>query len=120
MKDNPGLHGTSQYVTDFGALYEIYVLAGFATYGLVFKNDKAKTTVLLATQAYLTAGAVSEAVKYITGRVRPVSGDNPQNNIFLGPNIFNGNNPVGGFNSSFPSGHTTAAFFCSNCLGIRI
>jgi len=110
MGDNPGLHNISQYVTDFGATYEIYVLAGFAAYGLVFKNDKAKTTVLLATQAYITAGAVSEAVKYITGRVRPFYGDNPTNNIFLGPNIFNGNNPVGGFNSSFPSGHTTAAF----------
>lgn len=111
MGDNPGLHNVSQYITDFGAMYEIYVLVGFGAYGLIFKNDKVKTTTLLATQAYITAGAMSEATKYLTGRVRPFyGGANPTNDIFLGPNLFNGNNPVGGFNSSFPSGHTTAAF----------
>src|SRR5689334_1529842 len=48
----------SSYVTRFGGLYEVYTLAALGTYGIVFKNKKMQTTTLLATQAYLTAGAV--------------------------------------------------------------
>ncbi|MBA3829479.1 MAG: phosphatase PAP2 family protein [Taibaiella sp.] len=114
MKNNPGLKNTSQYITNFGGAYEAYVLAAFGLYGIIFKSNKMKTTTLLATQAYITAGAVSEAVKYLTGRQRPNVYDpanpQPENNIFLGPGILNGNKPNGGFGSSFPSGHTTAAF----------
>jgi membrane-associated phospholipid phosphatase len=123
MNDNRGLQNVSQYVTDFGALYEIYTLAAFGAYGIIFKSDKVKTTTLLATQAYITAGAMSEIVKYLTSRQRPNNNNGPtnpnnpnfnnpnnppENNIFLGPSIFN--KSAGGFNSSFPSGHTTAAF----------
>ena len=114
MNDNPGLRSTSQYITDFGALYEVYTLAAFAAYGLVFKSDKVKTTTLLATQAYITAGAMSEAVKFLTGRQRPnyTDASNPVmgNNVFNGPAILNGKGVTTGFGSSFPSGHTTAAF----------
>jgi membrane-associated phospholipid phosphatase len=53
-------------------------------------------------------------VKYITGRQRPNYNDpnypQPENNLFFGPPILNGNKPTSGFSSSFPSGHTTAAF----------
>jgi membrane-associated phospholipid phosphatase len=110
MADNPGLKNTSQYITNFGASYEGYVLVAFAAYGLIFKSNKVKTTTLLATQAYIVSGAMSEAVKYITGRIRPNFSSDQQNNVFLGPGIFNGNKPGSGFGSSFPSGHTTAAF----------
>ncbi len=114
MKENPGLRNTSQYITDFGASYEIYVLAAFGAYGLIFKSDKVKTTTLLATQAYVTAGAMSYAVKFLTSRQRPnalnPNDPQPENNIFYGPAIFNGRNAASGFLSSFPSGHTTAAF----------
>ena len=114
MNDNPGLRNTSQYVTDFGASYEVYVLAAFGLYGLIFKSDKVKTTTLLATQAYITAGAMSEAVKFLSSRQRPnyIAPDQtePQNNVFNGPAIFNGHSAATGFSSSFPSGHTTAAF----------
>ena len=114
MKENPGVRNTSQYITDFGASYEIYVLAAFGAYGLIFKSDKVKTTTLLATQAYITAGAMSYAVKFLTSRQRPnalnPNDPQPENNIFYGPAIFNGRNAASGFGSSFPSGHTTAAF----------
>jgi len=114
MANNPGFRDVSQYITNFGGSWEGYTLAAFGAYGLIFKSNKVKTTTLLATQAYITAGAVSEIVKYLTGRIRPNYGtpDNSQvsNDIFLGPAIFNGNKPGSGFGSSFPSGHTTAAF----------
>ena len=114
MKDNPGLKNTSQYITNFGASYEAYVLAAFGAYGIIFNSDKVKTTTLLATQAYITAGAMSEATKFLTSRQRPNAYDpnntQPPNDVFYGPAIFNGRNAASGFGSSFPSGHTTAAF----------
>jgi membrane-associated phospholipid phosphatase len=116
MRDNPESKNVSQYVTNFGGVYEGYVLLAFGAYGLVFKSNKVKTTTLLATQAYITAGAMSETVKYLTGRQRPNYVDpsypeaTPVNSVFRGPAIFNGNHPASGFSSSFPSGHTTAAF----------
>ncbi len=113
MKNNPGLRNTSQYITNFGGAYEGYVLAAFGAYGLIFKSDKVKTTTLLATQAYITAGAMSEAAKFLTSRQRPNVYDpnnTPPNDFFYGPAIFNGRSATSGFGSSFPSGHTTAAF----------
>lgn len=115
MNNNPGLRNVSQYTTNFGASYEGYILAAFGAYGFIFHSNKVKTTTLLATQAYITSGAVSYAVKYLTGRQRPNYYDPehpapPNNTIFRGPSIFNGNHPASGPGSSFPSGHTTAAF----------
>jgi membrane-associated phospholipid phosphatase len=116
MVDNRNLKDVSQYITNFGGAYEGYVLLAFGAYGLIFKSNKVKTTTLLATQAYITAGAMSETVKYLTGRQRPNYVDPgyldaaPANGVFRGPAIFNGNHPASGFGSSFPSGHTTAAF----------
>jgi membrane-associated phospholipid phosphatase len=59
----------------------------------------------LATQSYLAAGAMSSVVKFLVGRVRPngfVAAT--ENNLsFLGPSSKS-------ISSSFPSGHTTAAF----------
>jgi hypothetical protein len=105
MTNNPGLKSTSQYVTDFGALYEIYTLAAFGAYGIIFKSNKVKTTTLLATQSYLAAGAMESAVKFITGRVRPnaYTPEMENNGTFKGPSSSS-------ISSSFPSGHTTAAF----------
>ncbi len=116
MTNNPGLRNVSHYITNFGASYEGYILAAFGAYGFIFNSNKVKTTTLLATQAYLTSGAVSYVVKYATGRQRPnyydpeQPGAEPDNSIFRGPPIFNGNHPGSGVGSSFPSGHTTAAF----------
>lgn len=108
MTNNPNMKNVSQYVTDFGALYEVYTLAAFGAYGIIFKSNKVKTTTLLATQSYIAAGAMSWLVKFVVGRQRPNSflPQNENNLVFSGPG-FGSNNS---FNSSFPSGHTTAAF----------
>ncbi len=65
------ISSVSNYVTRFGGNYEIYSLAALGTYGFVFNNKKMQTTTLLATQAYLTAGAIESIVKFIAGRQRP-------------------------------------------------
>ena len=109
MAHNPGFKNTSQYITDFGASYEVYTLAAFGAYGLIFKSNKVKTTTLLATQSYLAAGAMSWVVKFAVGRVRPnaFTPANENNAVFKGPGFSGSNNSL---SSSFPSGHTTAAF----------
>jgi len=107
MSRNPNLKGVSHYVTQFGAAYEIYTLAALGTYGWVFKNEKMKTTTLLATQSYLVAGTVQALTKFVTGRQRPnyIATEADPRPIFRGPafSLEHGS-------TSFPSGHTTAVF----------
>ncbi len=111
--DNSGLVHVSQYVTYFGARYEIATLATITAYGLVFKKPKMITTTLLATQAYLVGSAIENTVKFFTGRTRPTyyaPGVEPEPK-FLGPGFLWHAHVNGGYQrSSFPSGHTTVAF----------
>ncbi|MEO8404836.1 MAG: phosphatase PAP2 family protein, partial [Chitinophagaceae bacterium] len=111
---NAGLRHVSSYVTNFGGLYEAYVLVGLGTYGFVFKNEKMRTTTLLATQSYITSAAMAYLIKFIAGRQRPsfYSKDHVEAEpTFHGPFFSGGRNANGNrINQSFPSGHTTAAF----------
>lgn len=110
---NAGVRDVSKYVTRFGGAYETYVLASLGAYGFIFKNEKIKTTTFLATQAYLTGGAMESLVKFISGRQRPYFYDPKSIDAepkFLGP-LSSGKDINGKrINSSFPSGHTTVAF----------
>ncbi|MCY7422050.1 MAG: phosphatase PAP2 family protein [Chitinophagaceae bacterium] len=119
LKDNnKPLSSTSNYVTQFGGRYELYTLGALGAYGFIFNNQKMKTTTLLATQSYITAGVIETALKFLTGRQRPgyidpVTMKNAT--TFHGPfyqfsKDANGNKRDRASFSSFPSGHTTAAF----------
>ena len=112
--DNRTVSSISNHVTGFGGLYEVYTIAALTTYGFVFKNEKIKSTAFLATQAYMTAGAIQSALKFLSKRQRP-NYINPTTNIadatFHGPFYkFPAQKSGLSTNSSFPSGHTTAAF----------
>lgn len=104
----------SRHVTNVGGLYEMYTLAALGAYGFIFRNEKIKTTTLLATQSYITSGVMAGLIKFITGRERPYK-VNPALSeaepTFHGP-FYKPIKDVNGkkLNSSFPSGHTTAAF----------
>ncbi len=111
--NNNAVRSTSTYVTRFGGPYELYTLAGFGAYGLVFKNQKVKTTTLLATQAYVNGAALESVLKTITGRTRPslYPAGTEAEPSFRGPFQKSTTDPSGvKDNSSFPSGHTTVAF----------
>ena len=120
--NNIGVGNLSDYVTRFGGTYEIYTLLGLGAESFIFKNQKLKTTTLLATQAYLTGGAVETAVKFLSGRQRPtyydVNAPGPTGR-FRGPfasgRDINGNK----VNSSFPSGHTTVAFAAATVFAME-
>lgn len=115
---NTSVVNTSKYVTRFGGVYEVYTLAALGTYGWIFKNEKIKTTTLLASQAYITSYLIFESVKFLTGRQRPFYYDpvtNKNSPTWHGPfyrfkKDANGNKPDSYSYTSFPSGHTTLAF----------
>jgi len=120
---NPGVRNVSKYVTQFGGSYEAYVLVALGGYGFIFKNEKLKTTTLLATQAYITGAAMESVLKFLSGRQRPSYYDprsveaEPK---FHGPlssyrKDFNGSRT----NSSFPSGHTTVAFAAATVFAME-
>src|ERR1051326_805686 len=121
--NNAGVHNVGQYVTRFGGIYEAYVLGTFGAYGFIFKNEKMKTTTLLATQSYLTAGAMESVVKFLTGRQRPTVYTGPDGEpepTFKGPFAPQGrdiNNRK--TNSAFPSGHTTVAFAAATVFAME-
>lgn len=118
---NTGLRNVSHYVTNFGGPYEFYTLGALGAYGFLFKNQKMKTTTLLATQAYITGAAVESVLKYITGRTRPSFYDpnTVASATFKGPFSksvdYRGNKT----NSSFPSGHTTVAFAAATVYALE-
>ena len=117
-KKSSAMVNTSKYITRFGGQYEVYTLAALGVYGWAFKNEKIKTTTLLATQAYITSAVIFEAAKFLSGRQRPYY-YNPETNsnspTWHGPfyqfkKDANGNKPDSYSYTSFPSGHTTLAF----------
>jgi membrane-associated phospholipid phosphatase len=119
----PDLRAVSKYVTNFGGLYEAYILAGLGAYGFVFKNEKMQTTTLLATQSYITGAAVESALKFLTGRQRPYFIDSTKVEVeptFHGPFYKTPKDAQGKrTNSSFPSGHTTVAFAAATVFAME-
>ncbi|MEP7230385.1 MAG: phosphatase PAP2 family protein [Ginsengibacter sp.] len=119
---NTGLNNISKFITNFGGNYEGYTLAAFGAYGFIFKNEKMKTTTLLATQAYILGGAVESVTKYLSGRTRPSyyqAGTEPEPK-FLGPFSKTAVTSSGKkLYSSFPSGHTTVAFAAATVFALE-
>jgi len=116
------VRNVSKYVTRFGGSYEAYILAGLGAYGFIFKNEKIKTTTLLATQAYITGAAMESFLKFVSGRQRPYYYNPRQVDAepkFHGP--FTSSKDVNGkrINSSFPSGHTTVAFAAATVFAME-
>ena len=117
------VRGVSGYITNFGGVYETYTLAALGAYSFIFRNKKLQTTTLLATQAYLTGGAMESLLKFLSGRQRPYYYDphsveaEPR---FHGPFSKSGRDINGkSLNSSFPSGHTTVAFAAATVFALE-
>jgi membrane-associated phospholipid phosphatase len=92
-------------------------------YGVVFKNEKLKTTTLLASQSYITSAAIQTVIKFATGRQRPFVYHPDQVEAepkFHGP-FHSTFRDVNGkkITSSFPSGHTTVAFAAATVFAME-
>ncbi len=121
--ESNAVQSASKYITKSGGVYEVYALAGMATYGIIFKDEKIKNTTLLATQSYLTAGAIQIALKFLTARQRPEYIDQQTNeneptfhSFFFHFKKQSYSHPR---SSSFPSGHTTAAFAAATVFAME-
>ena len=110
--NDTALQKVSKVITSLGGNYEAYALLTLGAYGFIFKHEKIKTVILLATQAYITGAALEKVLKFVTGRTRPsfYDANTEAKPTFLGPfskkKDFNGKHVQG----SFPSGHATVAF----------
>ena len=120
---NEWVHDVSKFVTNTGGPYEAITLGLMATYGVVFKNEKLKTTALLASQSYITSAAIQTILKAISGRQRPFVYD--PDHIEAEP-TFHGpfHSPFRDINgkrisSSFPSGHTAGAFAAATVFAME-
>jgi membrane-associated phospholipid phosphatase len=120
---NKAVISTSQYVTNAGGTYEGYTLVLLAAYGIIFKHEKIKTTTLLASQAYITSGLIEGVVKVLAGRQRPsyyVEGQVNPVPRFNGPFHSTYHDRAGHtISSSFPSGHTAAAFAAATVFAME-
>jgi membrane-associated phospholipid phosphatase len=120
---NEWVHDVSNFVTNTGGPYEAITLGLMATYGVVFKNEKLKTTALLASQSYITSAAIQTMIKLVSGRQRPfvyrpdhVEAEPKFYGPFHSPfRDVNGKKTTG----SFPSGHTTGAFAAATVFAME-
>jgi membrane-associated phospholipid phosphatase len=118
--------GVSKYVTRFGGAYEAYTLAALGAYGFAFKNEKLKTTTLLATQAYI-CGTLAESLKFLAGRQRPnyIDPKTEENDpTWHGPlyqfkKTPDGKKPSIYSYTSFPSGHTIVSFAAATVFAME-
>ncbi|MCX6257420.1 MAG: phosphatase PAP2 family protein [Bacteroidia bacterium] len=91
----------------YGEWYSIGgVAAMFGTYGLIFHSDPAKKITIELFQAGCYSEAVTEVLKVVIGRSRPVG----QNAFIFKPFNLNDNY------NSIPSGHSTAAMALSTVM----
>jgi len=84
-------------------LYPAALLGGFYIYGLAAHDIHARQVALGGVQTFLMTALATQAVKHLTHRHRPDQDDPPNPRLWEGP--FTG----WGY-TSFPSGHTSAAF----------
>lgn len=91
-----------------GNYYAGAVVAGFFIHGIFAKNDRSRSTALLAAESFIISGVLVRIPKYLAGRARPnADGASPWD--WKGP--FNG--------TSFPSGHTTSAFSVASVIAYQ-
>jgi membrane-associated phospholipid phosphatase len=89
----------------FGAEYSYAILGGFAVFGLVFHDSKARSVAVDGLAASLLAsGIITPALKFTIGRARPYQEE--------GPHHFD---PFSG-GASLPSGHATQAFAVASVI----
>jgi membrane-associated phospholipid phosphatase len=92
------------------------VPVAFLVGGYLRKDSYAEKTALLAGEAYANGAVMEVVLKMTTRRLRP--SDIPPGGNFS-DTFFDSHKPVLGYNSSFPSGHATAAFAVATVFAHR-
>ncbi|CAN5423424.1 hypothetical protein BH11BAC2_BH11BAC2_12190 [soil metagenome] len=102
---NPELHDIAQVATKFGeGIVPIGITCAFAAGGLIFKDNRALRTGVLAAEALVHSAILGYAMKASLGRARPTTEAKDGKLGFF--EEFNDETK----HNSFPSGHTIIAF----------
>jgi membrane-associated phospholipid phosphatase len=93
----------ARFAKPFGdGRYTIPVMAALYCGGHLFGSERAKRTALMGVESFVITGIFTEAIKHISHKHRPASGD-LENILWDGPGLTRAN-------LSFPSGHAASAF----------
>lgn len=93
-------HFSTNFLEPFNDKYSLLLMGGFMAQGLLAKNKKSISTGLLLFEGYTMTMILVRIPKYVSGRKRPDAWPSSSPSDWDGP--FQG--------TSFPSGHTAAAF----------
>lgn len=109
---------SSPVITTLGGLHGVLLLGGVGVYSGLAHDHQLATTVILASQSYITSGVWAMVLKTALGRSRP-----DQYNHWTGPGRIL--RPADRYLpdcdefNSFPSGHTTTAFSIATVFARR-
>ncbi len=108
---NNSLDNASEYIFEpWGSgLYPAVLFGSYYLYGLTSKNKRARQIALGGTQAFVMAAISSQVIKHLFHRHRPSQNTPPNPYLWEGPY-------KGWDYTSFPSGHTTAAFAIASLM----
>lgn len=93
----------------WGNVYAMAAIGGFVAAGELFNKPRSRSTGYLAAESFIVSGLLVRIPKLLAGRQRPDAWPPASPSDFKGP--FKG--------SSFPSGHTTAAFSVASVIAFQ-
>jgi len=118
--NNPAVKKTSLVITNLGGgTFSAGLFAGFAGYGLIFKDKKAFEAGKIGIESFLFTGVAAQVFKHLCGRERPSNSTRP-GGFWHGPSAFlhdprGTEKRISSFDA-FPSGHTTTVFSAATTI----
>lgn len=119
LHGNHGLAATSSVVRTLGDPGALMLSAGTYALGRLTKREGMADLGLHATEAIVVSGAVSGLLKFAIGRARPYLAPGEPGEFGPGGDEFRPGRGLGGY-TSFPSGHTTAAFAAASAVSVEL
>lgn len=113
LQGSPALHSTAGAFNWLGGTGVLAGSVGALAIGRLTGNDRLSAIGLHTTEAIVASGAIVAAAKGIMGRQRPFLEKGDPGDFFIGRGFSNGGL------TSFPSGHTAAAFSAATVLSIE-
>jgi membrane-associated phospholipid phosphatase len=102
-KRNASTEKIARFAKPFGdGRYTLPALGALYCCGYFFESERARRTALLGIESFALTGIFTEAIKHVSHKHRPMSGD-LENVLWDGPRFSKAN-------LSFPSGHAASAF----------
>lgn len=119
LHGNRGLAATSSVVRTLGDPGALILSAGTYALGRLTKRDGVADLGLHATEAIVVSGVASGLLKFAVGRARPYLAPTEPGEFGPGGDEFRPGRGLGGY-TSFPSGHTTAAFAAASAMSAEL